>query len=1116
MSITDESGSDATTAGPVSDFAADSNAGHVFFHGSATAASPSGGHANDYPGPGSTLRYFGDYELHEEIARGGMGVVYRARQVRLNRHVALKMIRAGKFSSSTEIQRLRVEAEAAAQLDHPAIVPVFEVGEHEGLHYFTMAFVDGEPLSAKLIAGPIPAQSAAKLMQTVCEAVAYAHEKGVIHRDLKPGNILIDQVGHPRVSDFGLAKQIESDSDLTTTGQILGTPSYMPPEQAEGNLNEAGPACDVYSLGAVLYATLTGRPPFQAATSIETLRQVIDQQPVAPRHLNPSIPRDLETICLKCLEKKPAQRYSTAAEMAKDLKRYLDGHPITARPVSTLERSWRWACRRPELSLAFLTLAVLIGVVTVAAFIQQRRHAQAELQVRAEGLVQTIEAAELRQLPEQITDLISFPDRTVALLELKRKANSLENQQNRLRIDLALSALSGNMEASTLESWWSLSLQELVAIRKIMQPLRAQYFPSLHEILRSKSEGAEIKQKQLRALVLMLPDRESIPIRATTKSSTAAIVSSTERAPTEQKPNVAPKLWDDLAETLLQVLFENPKEFDSALELFDPAAPELFQALKRRIETSSLTEQQRHTSIALMGELMRESAPAVAELACLVDADTLPLMQRHVDRMGPELLPALKDELNRIDTHSEENGEALSTELQKTLATKLVSRRAEQVRRRAMAAAWLYRLGQFEVVWPLLKKQYDDSLRHAIVNRIRLTGGEIGPVLQYLKAAIRSPSSVTASNSHVDDSELSMLILLVGELAEKTPKQERPEIVDFLGKLFENHPSSGVHSACEWALNRLQAREIIPAVQQRPASAELSDKRNWFVTKSGATMAIIRGPVVFQMGADWRDPNRLADDNVDPVTGTVTRSDEERFMKREIRRDFAVGLKEVSLAEFLQFDPEFHRKINQFMSPTVDYPANKVNWYLAAKYCNWLSEKEGLAPSEYCFIPDSEGRYGEGLTLAENYLHRRGYRMPTEAEWEFVCRAGTTTPRFFGHCSELMPEYVWYADNSKEQALIIPGTLKPNDLGLFDIFGNVLEWCIDPYAGRPENSDQTVPDLERALTADAEGWRIVRGGHLYADEPDVRATELWTFRPLTSNGHYGLRLARTLKSHDGE
>lgn len=320
---------------------------------------------DDYPASGTTLRYFGGYELHEEIARGGMGVVYMARQVRLNRRVALKMIRAGKFSSGTEIQRLRVEAEAAAQLDHPAIVPVFEVGEHEGLHYFTMAFVDGETLSAKLGAGPMPVRAAAKLMQTVTEAVAYAHEKGVIHRDIKPGNILIDQSGQPRVSDFGLAKQVSSDNELTTTGQILGTPSYMPPEQALGKLEEIGRQSDVYSLGAVLYATLTGRPPFLAQTSVETLRLVVEELPLAPRLLNPSIPRDLETICLKCLEKSISRRYESAKAVAEELERFLGGETILAQPASQIRKLTRWY--RRHWAAATTGLSILLMITVVAA-----------------------------------------------------------------------------------------------------------------------------------------------------------------------------------------------------------------------------------------------------------------------------------------------------------------------------------------------------------------------------------------------------------------------------------------------------------------------------------------------------------------------------------------------------------------------------------------------------------------------------------------------------------------------------------------------------------------------------------------------------------------------------
>ena len=318
---------------------------------------------SQFPSPGSTLRYFGDYELHEEIAQGGMGVVYRARQVRLNRRVALKMIRAGRFSSGTEIQRLRVEAEAAAQLDHPAIVPVFEVGEHEGLHYFTMAFVDGETLSAKLNGGPMPARAAARLMQTVAEAVAYAHEKGVIHRDLKPGNILIDPSGQPRVSDFGLAKQVSSDNELTTTGQILGTPSYMPPEQALGKLDDVGRSSDIYSLGAVLYATLTGRPPFQAATSVETLRMVVEELPLAPRLLNPSTPSDLQTICLKCLEKSISLRYPSAKDVAEELGRFLSGDPIQARPAGRIRKLTRWYRRHWAVATSAISLLLTISVV---------------------------------------------------------------------------------------------------------------------------------------------------------------------------------------------------------------------------------------------------------------------------------------------------------------------------------------------------------------------------------------------------------------------------------------------------------------------------------------------------------------------------------------------------------------------------------------------------------------------------------------------------------------------------------------------------------------------------------------------------------------------------------
>ncbi len=280
--------------------------------------------------PGARVRYFGDYEILDEIARGGMGVVYKARQVSLDRVVALKMILAGQLALERDVKRFYSEAEAAATLDHPNIVPIFEVGQHEGQHYFTVGYVDGPSLAAKLEPAGWEPRQAARLLRQIAEAVQYAHARGIIHRDLKPPNVLVGTDGVPRITDFGLAKRVQKDSDLTATGQILGTPSYMSPEQAAGKTREVGPLTDVYSLGAILYALLTGRPPFSGRDVLTTISQVMSQEPTSPRQFNPRVDKDMETITLKCLQKDPAQRYSSARELADDLDRFLKYEPIRA------------------------------------------------------------------------------------------------------------------------------------------------------------------------------------------------------------------------------------------------------------------------------------------------------------------------------------------------------------------------------------------------------------------------------------------------------------------------------------------------------------------------------------------------------------------------------------------------------------------------------------------------------------------------------------------------------------------------------------------------------------------------------------------------------------------
>ena len=316
------------------------------------------------------IHYFGDYELLDEIARGGMGVVYKARQVSLNRVVALKMILAGRLANELDIQRFHAEAEAAARLDHPGIVPIYEIGEHQGQQFFSMGYVPGSSLASLIATGPLPPTEAAELVARIADAVQYAHDQGIVHRDLKPANVLIDDAGLPRVTDFGLAKQLQVDSGLTGTGQILGTPSFMPPEQAAGKTSQIGPTTDVYSLGAVLYCALTGRPPFQAATVIDTVMQVLERDPVPLRELNPQVPRDLETIALKCLEKDRARRYPSAKALVDELRCWLRGEPIQARPISEGERFLKWVRRRPliaGLSLA-VALSLIIGSIATLHF----------------------------------------------------------------------------------------------------------------------------------------------------------------------------------------------------------------------------------------------------------------------------------------------------------------------------------------------------------------------------------------------------------------------------------------------------------------------------------------------------------------------------------------------------------------------------------------------------------------------------------------------------------------------------------------------------------------------------------------------------------------------------
>jgi serine/threonine-protein kinase len=380
-------------------------------------------HGNDLPDiPG--------YKLEDVIGQGGVGVVFRARHLKLNRLIALKMLLLGAFASRHERARFIREAEAVAALSHPHIVQIFDVGEFERRPFFTMELLEGGSLAQRLAGAPQPSRQSAQLVATLAMAVAYAHELGIVHRDLKPGNILLTSNDTPKIADFGLARRVDAAQDLTITGARLGTPSYMAPEQASGKTSAVGPASDVYALGAILYEMLTGRPPFRADTAVETERQVIYEEPARPSRLNASVPRDLQTICLKCLQKDPQRRYASAPDLADDLSRYLDGKPILARPVAGFERMIKWMRRRP--SSAALIASVVAMTAIVAGFGLREWSLAIGRQAQVERMIARLDEVTRLQDEER------FDDARATLAGATTESVDLQRQIERAQADLKL------------------------------------------------------------------------------------------------------------------------------------------------------------------------------------------------------------------------------------------------------------------------------------------------------------------------------------------------------------------------------------------------------------------------------------------------------------------------------------------------------------------------------------------------------------------------------------------------------------------------------------------------------------------------------------------------------
>jgi serine/threonine protein kinase len=442
------------------------------------------------------------YEILGVLGRGAMGVVYKARQRGLKRVVALKMILAGGHAGEHELARFRVEADAVAQLQHPNIVQIYEVGDEDSRPFFSLEYVDGGSLSKKIGGTPQPPVEAAAMVRQLAQGMECAHQNGVIHRDLKPANILLTHDGVPKITDFGLAKRLEDEAGQTHSGTILGTPSYMAPEQAEGKIHEIGPLADVYALGAILYEMLTGRAPFKAASVLDTLHQVRTQEPVGPTQLQPKVPRDLETICLKCLQKDPAKRYETAGTLAEDLRRFQSGEPIKARPVGRVERLWRWCRRNPKVAalLAGVAVALVLWAGT-ATFLGVQLSLEKDETERQKLQAQTNEVKALREADranknketadanaekarqggeKALESLVNLGQEVQARLHSRRLVRQVGQEVRALRDDI-LGVLRRNM----------LGLTERLEKTEITPFGRVAAYVSLGDLLQNLGQGEE-------------------------------------------------------------------------------------------------------------------------------------------------------------------------------------------------------------------------------------------------------------------------------------------------------------------------------------------------------------------------------------------------------------------------------------------------------------------------------------------------------------------------------------------------------------------------------------------------------------------------------------------------
>jgi formylglycine-generating enzyme required for sulfatase activity len=985
-------------------------------------------------------RLIGHFRLIEVVGQGAFGVVWRALDTELDRVVAVKTPRTSVIGAEDTNQFIR-EARAAAQLKHPNIVTVHEVGRVDDFLYIISDFIDGMTLSAWLRSNRPSSREASTMCMTIANALEHAHQAGVIHRDMKPGNILLDADGSPNIADFGLAKREVGDLTMSFDGQIAGTPAYMSPEQATGTGFDR--RSDIYSLGVILFELLTGEKPFRGNHRM-LLHQVVNDEPPGPRKLNATIPRDVETICLKCLEKNPTRRYQTAAELADDLQRFLVGEPILARPINAIERVWKWAVRRPLvasiLTALFLTISLGLAGVTWQwrrVLASQQRHAMTQLDL--------IRHAEPRAVESAIEGLQEFRRWTSPALQTMSVDPELPASE-RFRCLLAVMNEDPEHIESVVEQLIRMQPPDVLGLDELTLGADMLAKVDAFPMTRLMNLAKDTKQPDdLRFRLLFMLAR-------TTDSST----------------NSDTLAWGELTPFVIRHLVaaaaNSPGDYRKLVEAFQPVHKILLPAFDDLLASDIPNSSERFTAASIIGEYAAEDPDYLCNILLTLRPDQyrviLPRLLRFRDVVTLRFEKLL----------AEQSGATATSDFKEEL-----------LMRKATAAVTLLHLNEVPTgVWPLFREQPDASLRTLLIHRC----AELGLPPEKLISQLKSESDVSVRRA---------ILLTLGQY-DQLADGIRNELHPLLEDLYRKDPDAGIHSAVAWLLRSWNESDLLTAMDGEPTSTGPMDGRQWYVNSQGTTMTVIDHPPAFTMGPADDEPLQTPFD---------------RRHLRKVNRRFAMGSTEVTWRQFQKYALDYgatNHKHPENYGPDPDGPVLTVSWIHAVKYCRWLSEQEEIPADQMCFPPLNE--ITEDMTLPDDITSRTGYRLPTEGEWECACRAGTITRRFFGDSDVYLNSYGWHIGNSMDYARRV-GLLKPNDHGLFDVYGNAWEWCLDRHGTLPKTA-AGIPFVDVPKLVGTKP-RILRGGSMNSRKDALRSAQRDFLEALHDRNHnVGMRIVRTL------